>query len=369
METKQKQNYLEWVNRLIRWLVRGKRFESDDDMYLYSVMFLSSVFFMVMSLSLVAISLYNGIMALAYANVIVFAGGLFFMYCFFVKKNSFAMGLYISLSVMAYTIFATLCIGARYYIFMYYLVILLMQTTVPYARLRTRMVIAAMVWLCLMATIFIGNNLPPLYEPTHGTMLLSLFNANVTFMGILMEITLGNFVREYLQQFNRERMREMQTRTVTDELTGLYNRRYAQSLPELLQQEHMIVDWCVAMADIDDFKRINDSLGHHTGDKVLQLVADTMKAALRKKDVIVRWGGEEFMILLAETELTAAVAILEKLRARVQEAYIEEQGQRVGCTVTIGVTQTDPFHFESAIQESDRKLYEGKRAGKNQVVA
>jgi len=369
MDAKRKQRKLEVLNSIVSGLIKGKHFSSDDEMFMFLVLVLSSSFFVFMSISLTFIMLTLELPLLAAANAVVFAGALVFLRRFYTKQKYFGLGLYITLSAMAYTAFATVCHGARYYVCLYYFVIFLMQITVPYARTRVRLLSSVLVWICLMVTIVAGPGIQPMLVVTRGAALMSLFNTNLAFMGILAEITLGNVVREYIGRFNRERMQEMQTRTVTDELTGLYNRRYAQGLPELLRQEHMIENWCVAMADIDDFKNVNDTYGHHTGDRVLQMVADTMRAALRKKDVIIRWGGEEFLILLAETDIEMALVILEKLRVRVQEARTDVDGKPLGVTVTIGVTQTDPFHFESAIQESDKRLYEGKRTGKNKVVS
>jgi|GEM_PF-3937717 len=199
-------------------------------MYQFAVMFPSTVFYMAMCLSLVVMLLYCEAPALAVANAVLFAGGLVFVYGFFVKRKCFAMGIYISIFVMAYTVFATFLVGAQYFIY-------ILPVVFTYA----------------------GDGAVCAASCAHGD------------VGICMAVLYDDDCH--------------------GELPPAGYGIDAQGLPELLQQEHMIGDWCVAIVDIDDFKTINDSLGHMTGDEVLRMVADTMKAALRKKDVIVRWGG------------------------------------------------------------------------------
>lgn len=158
----------------------------------------------------------------------------------------------------------------------------------------------------------------------------------------------------------------------TDPLTGLFN---ARRLHEQLGQE---VDrakryerpMALMMLDCDDFKRINDTYGHLIGDNVLQRLAAIITKALRRNDHAYRYGGEEFVILLPETQLHAAVQIAERLReAFAGETTSTDSGGEIVCTVSIGVAElTHDDSVSSLLHRADEAGYEAKRQGKNRVV-
>jgi diguanylate cyclase (GGDEF)-like protein len=157
---------------------------------------------------------------------------------------------------------------------------------------------------------------------------------------------------------------------VTDPLTGLANRRglerYAPNLWQELARESQSV--AVIVVDIDHFKRINDTRGHAAGDVVLQQVAELMSASLRHKDIAVRLGGEEFLVL-ASTPPGQAPWIAERLRALIQDTLHT-------VTVSIGVHEAAPNIADalpttlwSAVNVADRALYAAKHTGRNRVVS
>lgn len=124
------------------------------------------------------------------------------------------------------------------------------------------------------------------------------------------------------------------------------------------------------LADIDYFKRINDDYGHATGDKVLIEIASIMKKNVRCSDLVCRWGGEEFLILLPETKYEDALIVAEKLRAEVENLSISwENSAEIKTTITIGVNEYDPdIGTEHCISGADKALYAGKERGRNKVV-
>jgi diguanylate cyclase (GGDEF)-like protein len=126
---------------------------------------------------------------------------------------------------------------------------------------------------------------------------------------------------------------------------------------------------CICIADIDHFKNVNDSFGHDVGDEVLQEVASTVSGVLRKQDVVARWGGEEFLIMLPETSLSGGAVAMEKVRSAVESLRLRKYGDRVFVTITIGVAVTNgKVPIESLIVQADAALYRGKNSGRNQVV-
>lgn len=151
-----------------------------------------------------------------------------------------------------------------------------------------------------------------------------------------------------------------------DCLTGLANRRALQCAAqrEMARINRSGRAACVVLADIDHFKAINDDFGHAQGDAVLRLIAETLRAQTRATDTVARWGGEEFALLLPETDLAAARIVAEKCRLAVQDCLTVK-----GVTMTSGVSALLPTEsLELALMRADRAMYQGKLAGRNQVV-
>jgi diguanylate cyclase (GGDEF)-like protein len=158
------------------------------------------------------------------------------------------------------------------------------------------------------------------------------------------------------------------TRAATvDSLTGLFNRRYLESRleAEVQRVRRHGLDLALLMADIDDFKRINDSLGHQEGDRVLKEVADLLRGGVRIFDVCARFGGEEFAILMPSASAEIAVQVAERIRRRV-EGRSRQDATRVTLSVGVAVLEASDS-IEALVGAADRALIAAKRQGKNQV--
>lgn len=158
----------------------------------------------------------------------------------------------------------------------------------------------------------------------------------------------------------------------TDSLTGLYNRRYIQSLINLefnnTQTKKSL--FSIIMIDIDDFKKINDTYGHNEGDKVLKTLTNIMIKNVREIDTVSRYGGEEFLILLPNTDLEATSFIAERIRKATEnsETYTEEE-KLIKFTISLGITECNKNikDTQELINIADKMLYESKSNGKNRV--
>jgi diguanylate cyclase (GGDEF)-like protein/PAS domain S-box-containing protein len=172
----------------------------------------------------------------------------------------------------------------------------------------------------------------------------------------------------------RKRMEDrLVTLATTDPLTGVLNRRAGEArLQDAFRhwQRYGRV-FAVLMIDCDHFKTVNDRQGHDAGDKVLEAVARICTGILREADVTIRWGGEEFVLLLPATGLAAAVAVAERLRAAIAAAATECHGHAITVTVSIGVAAVDEpdAAADDVVHRADRALYRAKHAGRNRVVA
>lgn len=159
---------------------------------------------------------------------------------------------------------------------------------------------------------------------------------------------------------------------MTDTLTGLPNRRYMLEILDMQQArfERGRTPFSLVMTDIDHFKFINDDGGHECGDAILREIAEVFKDTLRAQDVVARWGGEEFLILLPETGTEGVAVAAEKLRRAIEDHEFMFDGTRYYVTVTLGTTAHDESSsMDQSIRRADQALYQGKAAGRNRVVS
>lgn len=157
----------------------------------------------------------------------------------------------------------------------------------------------------------------------------------------------------------------------TDFLTNLSNRREMINKIEYEQQRFARNNkkFVLMMADLDDFKNINDKYGHDGGDFILVSIANLIKSTIRKQDMLGRWGGEEFLLLLPETDLKGGKALAEKIRKNISVTPFIFDKNSISVTITFGVTVYDrKMSIDDCIRVADRALYRGKRSGKNTVV-
>ncbi|MCC8467679.1 MAG: PleD family two-component system response regulator [Rickettsia endosymbiont of Eriopis connexa] len=158
-----------------------------------------------------------------------------------------------------------------------------------------------------------------------------------------------------------------------DGLTGLFNRRYFDiHLKQMIEKANKeSIKLYLLMCDIDNFKHVNDTYGHQAGDKVLTIVSRILKNTLRVTDLIARFGGEEFTILLTDIDISKAIETAERVRVKIEymDFHIEDQIAPLKKTISIGVTEYKKEEsIESFIERADKAMYEAKTTGKNKVV-
>jgi len=156
----------------------------------------------------------------------------------------------------------------------------------------------------------------------------------------------------------------------TDKLTGLLNRHAFTILIDKLMAEYRRTPQPIAMllADIDHFKDINDRHGHMAGDQVLKYLAGQLLGSLRQSDIAVRWGGEEFLLVMKGCDLAEGQRIAEALRQKVAGSPVEMNGLTIPLTISIGVSQFDGSEApDQTVNRADAALYAAKSAGRNRV--
>lgn len=159
---------------------------------------------------------------------------------------------------------------------------------------------------------------------------------------------------------------------IRDDLTGFYNRIHLMDLIETENSRSIRTGsvFSLAMIDIDKFKSINDTHGHQIGDQVLRTFSAVIRSVLRKTDFCGRYGGEEFLIILTQTDLEAAKVFAERVRACVENSYFPDLGPDFRVTVSIGLAQHHTKdNIQKTISHADDALYKAKNGGRNRVMA
>ena len=165
-----------------------------------------------------------------------------------------------------------------------------------------------------------------------------------------------------------EKNQELLKLSITDKLTGIYNRA---KLDRTLQEEfnrskRYKTEFSVILIDIDFFKKVNDSYGHNLGDEILVELCNLITKNLRKTDLFARWGGEEFVCLLPDTDAHGALTLAENIRKKVEEKHFYHVGH---ITISLGVYQMSPrdIFVGDIIEKADKALYKSKNSGRNKV--
>ncbi|MBN1630361.1 MAG: GGDEF domain-containing protein [Thermoleophilia bacterium] len=167
------------------------------------------------------------------------------------------------------------------------------------------------------------------------------------------------------------RVEELSVQTETDHLTEVGNRRSMEARLDacVAEKRRVRARTGVLFVDIDHFKRINDTYGHEVGDRVLRMVAQTLKHNLRTTDCLARWGGEEFLALLTEVGEKSLRATAEKLRMLVANSYLEVGDDMLRVTISLGATLVQPSDTrESLVARADALLYQSKTEGRDRVT-
>lgn len=347
------------------------KFDNNDDLYLFLLLNMAVLFAAIMHIVLLAIYIVAGIPFFIVINLI----SLFFysvslwMLRSRERRRYTQVGVLVTIEVIVYTFITALLTGVYNLAVFYFFMMLVMQLIIPYARVLVRGIMVGVLWACIFSWLVIALYLQPVIDTGRETVALAFFNVNFAVLGVCLEILIGNVIKKIVTAINKKQMDELTHQVHTDPLTGLFNRRYADLYFATRKQQDPGGKYSIAFLDIDDFKSINDVYGHRVGDDVLLELSKVIKTTLRKTDIVFRWGGEEFLIVLKDAETDAASRILNTLRVNIEKTTVMSGLVPVQFTVSIGVSALDMSDIEGSIANSDHKLYIGKSQGKNTVIS
>jgi len=170
----------------------------------------------------------------------------------------------------------------------------------------------------------------------------------------------------------RRSLAELSELVRTDPLTGIANYRYfiLALEQEMERTRRSAQPTTLIMLDIDHFKQVNDQWGHEVGNQALIHITELMQQSIRKLDIPCRYGGEEFAIILPNTDLAASIPVAERLRQSIEETPLQADGERITMTVSLGIdtfATVEEVHAEELVRRTDHYLYQAKQEGRNCV--
>ena len=222
-----------------------------------------------------------------------------------------------------------------------------------------------LLFILLMLALPLQNLTQPLPLGTKIRFILAMLGAFVFSLG-------AEYSRFQTQEVLARTMARLEEDSLTDPLTGLGNRRCFYNFFTIffLGSSAKKFPFSLAMADIDYFKKVNDTFGHEVGDKVLCHVANTLRSQCRDTDQLYRWGGEEFLILMPRTTAAEAQIVLERMRKKIEMSTgYENNTAKVAVTVSFGLCEgSTEEDVDTYIASADQNLYVAKRNGRNRIV-
>ncbi|ARS54058.1 GGDEF domain-containing protein [Kushneria konosiri] len=209
----------------------------------------------------------------------------------------------------------------------------------------------------LGACLLVFTQMQPSMETARISVIIDQINITLVYVG-------------YIAMSGERANLKLRRQADTDPLTGLFNRRGIQRiLHDSRYFGSQDKTTSIVIGDLDHFKTVNDTLGHEGGDVVLTTFAGCLKSVLRRSDLAVRWGGEEFLMVLANTDLDEAKKFAERLREMTERHDFQICGDQISVTISIGIAEVNPESesINETIQRADKALYRAKREGRNRV--
>ena len=291
---------------------------------------------------------------------------LIFIFCIYLVKRKYykLATIIVYIEVILHAILSTYYVGIEsgfyYYIFVLVIVSLLVKQESTKAHIIKSILFMAAFFFMEIAF----SNIDPIYVIDVDTLLITRV---LNIFGLLMFSI--PFMYYYISK-DIETSKQMYSFATIDQLTNLYNRRYMDSIVEYEFSKRDFTPLVLVLADIDFFKKINDTYGHHCGDEVLVEISKTLQNTIRHEDTISRWGGEEFLFFMPEASIENAKTLIARVQKNVADLSFTCDGvEDIKVTLTFVIAKREKGEeFDSALARADIALYDGKLAGRDCVV-
>jgi diguanylate cyclase (GGDEF)-like protein len=266
--------------------------------------------------------------------------------------------------VTLHTLFASYYVGIDSGFYYYIFVLVIVSLIVKQKSIKVHIFKS----LFFMSAFFILEMLFHYFTPIYiidGEILFSL-----RFINFIALLIFSIPFMYYFISKNLETEKLLYSYATKDQLTGLYNRRYIDSIVDYEYSKRDFNSLVLVLADIDFFKKVNDNYGHHCGDKVLIEVSKKLTECIRQEDKLSRWGGEEFLFFMPNSSVEDAKILIERVRKNIDELVFKCSGRNdIKVTLTFGIAQKQINEsFDKTLARADIALYDGKLSGRDCVV-
>lgn len=349
-------------------------------MMFFACAFIHTVFFLVFSLTKIYVLMSFNIFSITFYVVGAYVCGTDSF-----EKHALKWVIMIYVEITLHATAATVHLGYETYFFLYSMLGLSISAYMLFFACDRKFFLKVMVAnLCISLTALAGCQIylslrPPVYSwafhktlPPETVSLMRLMNISfctVAFFvfSVMFVIEINLLIRKLNDAYDKISYAAMH-----DSLTGLYNRRSLHDFFESLAESTN--EYCIALGDIDNFKKVNDTYGHDCGDKVLMTVSDIIKDSMEEQDIACRWGGEEILIIM-RGDRDVCLERMKSIRERINASVVESGNKTVRVTMTFGFA--DCHEMDNSVDKSidamvilvDGRLYVGKKSGKNVIIS
>jgi diguanylate cyclase (GGDEF)-like protein len=289
------------------------------------------------------------------------------IYAFYLaQKHRYQTSINLVIAEMfTHAVFATFIVGSNLG-FQYYLwPVMGLLLTLPSHKLKQSTFICILVVVSFIVISLSSRGTAYAYELKD--LVDYIFALNVLLAAIPFVLTIL-----YLRSTNINNEKELFSQANMDELTGTYNRRFVHDLMENTdneQRRRSFDSYSLVLGDIDNFKKINDQLGHSIADMVIKKIANVLKDNVRDSDIVCRWGGEEFLVILANADIETTEKIVHKIRHGIHRGINIPEVDELGLSMSFAIADAHRhMSFEETIRQADLKLYQAKAAGTDRVM-
>ena len=348
-------------------------------MMFFACAFIHTVFFLVFALNKIYM-----LMTFNIFSITLYIVGAYACERDYFEKNALKWIILIYAEITLHAVACTVHLGYESYFFLYAMLELSISAYMLFFACDKKIFVRVMViFVCISLAALTGCQIylsikPPVYNWVfHKTLSENLINLmrfmNISFFTVAIFIFSLLFVIEInllIRKLNAVNDKLSYT-AMHDSLTGLYNRHSLRDFFESLDESGN--EYCVALGDIDNFKKVNDTYGHDCGDEVLVTVSDIIKDSMAEQDLACRWGGEEILIIMRGTR-SDCLDRMNGIRSRINASVVESGKTSIKVTMTFGfadcheVENSEKNHMDSIVILVDGRLYVGKKSGKNVIV-
>ena len=224
----------------------------------------------------------------------------------------------------------------------------------------------------IVMRIIVTNRVAPYSFDTNRENILYIYNTLCSFIIIIYVSSIYIFTNEHNKREAKAQNEKLQKLATIDPLTQLFNRRammdFIKKIESNSRRTNSVYSMC--LGDIDDFKHVNDTYGHEVGDKVLRAVSDVIAGNVPSEGYVCRWGGEEILFVVPNTDTESCEKIAKSICQKIHEYTFKENSRSFNISMTFGVYSVTPNeNYDEGISKVDKLLYKGKNQGKNCVVS